>query len=66
MSEPIDLAQRYADAFDMAFVYADALIAIAAAFTGKKPRCLHCRRWLTVGCATWCPGLRARRILGIA
>jgi len=56
--------------------HADALIEIAASFRffGAVPEadpsllteCNHCERLLRSGCRDWCPGLLARRALGVA
>jgi hypothetical protein len=46
-----------------------ALIEIAAAFDWDEEygaACDHCDRDVTEGCAPYCPGLRARRALGVA
>lgn len=50
--------------------YADALIEIAAAFRSdfgyRDSFCLHCRCHMQNGCLGDCPGLLARRALGVA
>ena len=48
--------------------YADALIEIAARFGGPAADrwCLGCLRRMDVHCAPHCPGLLARRALGVA
>lgn len=54
--------------------YAEALIEVATMFlfVGAGPRCAgntvcgHCTEWVTHGCDDNCPGLLARRALGVA
>ena len=59
--------------------YADALIEIAAGFETNTKRawriekqravpngCAHCHRAFEAGCTAECPGLLARRALGVA
>ena len=68
-----ELRARFAVAF--AERYADALIEIATDFVGwdwddkedgYNSCCRHCTKSVFEGCADRCPGLAARRALGVA
>lgn len=66
--------ERLVDIIDGFKRYADALIEIAAGFDGSLHDdgdpdlvdCFWCDFSMASGCGDWCPGLRARRALGVA
>jgi hypothetical protein len=64
---PTERLQAIIDAYHR---HAEALIAIAANLHYYKAfgwtSCGSCRMWVTTGCPSDCPGLLARRALGVA